>query len=63
LRVAWEEFRPWELQVWPDRSPTGLCGNGNGNVVDTLEIPFTDFPLDEVKLCFANKVIHLPSQY
>jgi hypothetical protein len=24
---------------------------------------FTDFPLDEVKLYFANDVIHMPSEY
>jgi hypothetical protein len=34
-----------------------------GNPVYTQEIPFTDFPLDEVKLYFANNVIHLPSEY
>ena len=33
------------------------------NPVYTQEIPFTDFPLDEVKLYFANNVIHLPSEY
>ena len=37
--------------------------DSNGNVVYTQEIPFTDFPLDEVKLYFANNVIHLPSEY
>jgi hypothetical protein len=34
-----------------------------GNLVYTQEIPFTDFPLDEVKPYFANNVIHLPSEY
>lgn len=62
-RVAQEEFQVWKLQVRPDRSATVLCDDGNGNVVYTQEIPFTDFPLDEVKLYFANNVIHLPSEY
>jgi hypothetical protein len=39
------------------------CDDGNGNPVYTQEIPCTDSPLDEVKLYFANNVIHLPSEY
>ena len=62
-RVAQEEFQVWKLQVRTDRSATVFCDDGNGNVVYTQEIPFTDFPLDEVKLYFANNVIHLPSEY
>ena len=62
-RVAQEEFQVWKLQIRSDRSATVLCDDGNGNVVYTQEIPFTDFPLDEVKLYFANNVIHLPSEY
>ena len=36
---------------------------GNGNVVFSKNIEFTDFPLDEVKLWFANDVIYLPSEH
>ena len=46
--------------ILPTRTATA---HGNGNPVYTQEIPFTDFPLDEVKLYFANNVIHLPSEY
>ena len=63
LRVSQEEFQVWKLQVRADRSATIFCDDGNGNVVYTQEIPFTGFPLDEVKLYFANNVIHLPSEY
>jgi hypothetical protein len=62
-RISDEEFQVWKLLVRADRSATVLCDDGNGNVVYTQEIPFTDFPLDEVKLYFANNVIHLPSEY
>lgn len=62
-RVNREEFQVWKLQVRPDRSATVQCDDGNGNIVYTQEIPFTDFPLDEVMLYFANNVIHLPSEY
>jgi hypothetical protein len=39
------------------------CDDGNGNIVFTKEIEHTDFPLDEIKLYFADNVIHLPSEY
>jgi hypothetical protein len=58
-RVSGEEFQVWNLKVHSDRSATVFCDDGNGNPVYTQEIPFTDFPLDEVKLYFANNVIHL----
>ena len=61
--VAAEEFQVWKLAVRPDRTATRTCDDGNGNIVFTKEIEHTDFPLDEIKLYFANNVIHLPSEY
>jgi hypothetical protein len=61
--VTAEEFQVWNLRVHSDRSATVFCDDGNGNPVYTQEIPFTDFPADEVKLYFANNVIHLPREY
>ena len=58
-----KRFQVWNLKVRSDRSATVFCDDGNGKPVYTQEIPFTDFPLDEVKLYFANNVIHLPSEY
>jgi hypothetical protein len=62
-RVAAEEFQVWKLMVRPDRKATLTCDDGNGTIVFSKEIEFTDFPLDEVMLYFTNKVIHLPSEY
>ena len=42
---------------------TLTCDDGNDNVVFTKTIEYTDFPLDEITLYFANNVIHLPSEY
>jgi len=39
------------------------CKDGNGNPVYTQEILFTNLPLEEVKLCFANNLINLPGEY
>ena len=61
--VAAEEFQVWTLNVRADQTATLSCEDGNGNVVFTKEIEFTDFPLDEITLWFANNVIFLPSEY
>ena len=61
--VAAEEFQVWKLTVRPEKTATLTCDDGNGNIVFTKEIPFTDFPLETITLYFANNVIHLPSEY
>ena len=61
--VKAELFQVWKLTVHPDRTATLACGDGNDNTVYTQHIPFTDFPLDEVTLWFANDVIYLPSEH
>jgi len=62
-RVAAEEFRAWKLVVRPDRTATLTCDDGNGHIVFTKEIEYTDFPLDEITLWYANNVIYLPSEH
>ena len=61
--VAAEDFQFWILRVAPDRSATLTCEDGNGHAVFTQAIPYTDFPLDAIKLYFTNNVILLPSEY
>ena len=61
--VAGEEFQVWTLKVKDDRTATLACDDGNGNVVYSKQIPFTDFPLDEISLYYCNKTILLPSEY
>jgi hypothetical protein len=61
--VAAEEFQVWKLTVRPEKTAALTCDDGNGNIVFTKEIPFTDFPLETITLYFANNVIHLPSEY
>jgi hypothetical protein len=62
-RVAAEEFQVWKLVVRSDRTATLTCDNGDGKIVFTKEIEYTDFPLEEISLWFANNVIYLPSEY
>jgi hypothetical protein len=61
--LAAEEFQVWKLTVGSDLSETLSCDDGNDNILFTKEIAFTDFPLDEITLYYANNVIHLPSEY
>jgi hypothetical protein len=62
-KVAAEEFQVWTLKVAADHSATLSCGGGDDNNVYTQHIPFTDFPLDEILLWFADNVIYLPSEH
>jgi hypothetical protein len=62
-RVAAEEFQVWKLAVRSDRTATLTCEDGNGNIVFTKQIEYTDFPLDQFTLYFANNVIYLPTEY
>jgi hypothetical protein len=61
--VAAEEFQFWKLAVRPDHTATLTCEDGNGHVVFTKEIAYTDFPLDEITFYFTNNVIYLPSEH
>jgi len=62
-RVAAEAFQVWKLAVHANSSATLTCDDGNGNVVYTKQIEYTDFPLDGITLYFTNNTILLPSEY
>jgi hypothetical protein len=62
-RLAAEEFQLWKLNVNPDRTATLTCEDGNGGVVFTKAIEYSDFPLAEITLYFLNKTILLPGEY
>ena len=62
-KVAEEEFQVWTLKVQLDRTASLACDDGNGNVVYTQAIDFTDFPMDEIKLYFTDNTLLLPSEY
>jgi len=74
LRRA-SSFAEGQLQIWrlrvdlAKREAVAECcedidGQDNSILVHVRQhIPFTDFPLDEIKLYVANGVLHLPSEY
>lgn len=61
--VAAEEFQVWKLTVNADQTAVLTCDDGNGNVVYTKQIEFTDFPPDGITLYFTNNTILLPREY
>lgn len=61
--VAAEEFQLWRLTVRPNRSARLACEDGDGGVVFTQEIAFTDFPLDGIDFYLRDNIILLPSEY
>ena len=63
-RVKSEEFQVWVLTVNLDQSAGVLnCEDGNGRVLCSKPIPYTDFPLAEIRLYVSDNVILLPSEY
>lgn len=61
-RIRAEEFQVWKLIVAEDRSASLSVDDGNGNIVATSQIDFTDFPLTEVKLYHENGLLLLPAE-
>ena len=63
-RVKTEEFQVWILAVNLEASTAALrCEEGNGRVLCSKQIPYTDFPLAEIKIYVSDNVILLPSEY
>jgi hypothetical protein len=61
--VSGEEFQLWKLTVHADQSATLSCENGNAHTVFKKTIAFTDFPVPEISLYYANNTIYLPSEH
>ncbi|HXB41247.1 MAG TPA: hypothetical protein VNZ49_11945 [Bacteroidia bacterium] len=62
-----QEMQVCKLKMTSESTATVTIEDGNDNVLYTQEIPFTDFPLNEITL-WANmndrhRVILLPSEY
>ena len=64
-------FQSWKLKV-NNRVGVVTCDDGNGNVLYIQEVPYTDFPLDEITLWVEAcedpdgnliKILLLPSEH
>lgn len=67
-KVRNEEFQVWTLKrIFDKKEPTNrfkvVCENGNGTVLVTQKIGFSDFKDDTLTLWCIDKTIMLPSEY
>jgi hypothetical protein len=58
-----EGFVVWKLTVQPDCTAIAIADDGNGRELARQDIPWTDFPLDEVSLYLTDSTLLLPSEY
>ena len=56
-------FQVWELEVNTKDSCAVIRGYNDKELIITQDIPYTDFPLDTVKLFLIDGIILLPSEY
>lgn len=61
--VSSQEFQMWRLAVNANQSAILTCDDGNGRVVFTKSLVFTDFPLPEVRFYFTDNTILLTNEY
>ena len=58
------DFQLWQLAVAQDKSAVlTMRGDSDQPAVITQEIPFTDFPLERIKLYVSGGTLMLPSEY
>jgi hypothetical protein len=61
--VKAEEFQLWELKVTNKTAILTMRRDTNEPEIVQQEIPYTDFPLDYIKLYHINGTLLLPSEY
>lgn len=57
-----EPFQVWKLTVKGHEGKL-ITEDGNGNLMNTIILDFTDFPEPGIELWFIDNVILLPSEY
>ena len=62
-QIAAEGFQLWKLTVEADQTGQLTCEDGNGGVIYTKRLEFTDFPVEGIRFYFTDNVILLPSEY
>jgi Family of unknown function (DUF6876) len=61
--VTTEPFQVWNLTVYPNQEALLSCDDGDGRLVFTQRLAWTDFPLEGMTLFFVDGVIYLPSEH
>jgi len=55
-------FQVWKLVVNHDTNTAVASGYNDATLIITQEIPYTDFPLDEITMYVMDGVVLLPSE-
>lgn len=58
-----QPFQVWKLVVFDGATATLSMEDGNGALIYSERIEYTDFPLPEITLWCVDRVILLPSEY
>lgn len=61
-KLKGQPFQVWKMTVQDD-SAAVTVEDGNDNIITSLTIEFTDFPLEEMTLWLVDKTLMLPSEY
>jgi len=56
-------FQVWKLVVSHEDNTAVVSGYNDTTLIVKQEIPFTDFPLDELKLFLMDGIVLLPSEH
>ena len=57
-----KEFQVWKLEVNEESRECVVRGYNDTDLIITQEIPYTDFPLKELKLYLIDGIILIPSE-
>jgi hypothetical protein len=58
-----KNFQVWKLKVNLENQTAVVRGYNDTKLIVTQKIPYTDFPLDEIKLYLMDGIILLPGEY
>jgi thiazole synthase ThiGH ThiG subunit len=58
-----EPFQVWRLKVNADRSAVLTYSDGNNGQLFRSEVSWTDFPLDQIDIWYADNTLYLPSEH
>ena len=58
-----EEFQVWKLTKHDGNKATVTCEDGNGNIIKSQKLPFTDFSADEATVWVEFGTALLPSEH
>jgi hypothetical protein len=61
--VAQEDFQIWKLVVRTDRTATATATGDSQKALASQDIPFTDFPLEEITVWLIDGTLMLPGEY